>query len=192
MAAMEKEKRRYGGASFEDRQTDRRARLVQAAVEVFGRKGREGATVAAICAEAGLTPRYLYESFANLDALFLEAYRAAQAGLLQEVEQALSAVDPVRGAMTGFFSALAAHPGPARVFLLAAHGREAEMQAAGRDNARRLGEMFAPGIRDPLALAGVRGAIIQIARDWIASGFAEPVAKVVETALRFASAGRAP
>ena len=190
MPPPEKEKRRYGGASFEDRQSERRERLIVAAIEVFGRWGREGATVAAICAEAGLTARYFYESFPNRDALFLEAYRAVQGELLNQLEARVDKADPVRSAVTGFFSALVEHPGQARVFLLDPHGREAEMQAAGRDTAQRLGKLFAPGVTKPLALAGTLGAIIQIARNWIVSGFATPVSEVVETALAFSQASQ--
>src|ERR1700734_2691295 len=57
---MEKEKRRYSGQSFEARQSDRRERLVRAALLVAGRFGLEGSSVAAICAEADLTARYFY------------------------------------------------------------------------------------------------------------------------------------
>src|ERR1700761_9280591 len=138
------EKRRYGGASFEDRQADRRERLIAAAIEVFGRWGREGATVAAICAQAGLTARYFYESFPNRDALFLEAYRLVQGELLALIEQARDGADPVRGALTGLYSPLAEDPGLARVFLLDPHGREPHMQAAGREAATRLVKLFAP------------------------------------------------
>ena len=185
---MEKEKRRYGGASFEDRQSERRDRLVRAAIDVFGRAGRDGATVAALCAEAGLTARYFYESFPNRDALFLAAFRAVQTELLTQLALAIDGKDPVRSALTGFFSALAQHPGPARVFLLDPQGRVGEMQAAGREAGLRLAQMFAPGVTAPLALAGMLGAIIQISRNWIASDFAEPVAAVVATALPFARA----
>jgi len=187
MASEISEKRRYGGASFEDRQADRRERLIAAAIEVFGRWGREGATVAAICAEAGLTARYFYESFPNREALFLEAYRAVQAELLTEMAKA-SGPDPVRSALTGFYAGLAAHPGLAKVFLLDSHGREPDMQAAGEPTAKKLHEMFAPGVTSPLALAGMRGAVIQIARTWIAGGFVQPVETVVETALAYARA----
>jgi AcrR family transcriptional regulator len=189
MAVTEKEKRRYGGASFEARQTDRRERLVRAAVDVFGRAGRDGATVAAICAEAGLTARYFYESFPSREALFVEAYRTAQRELLADVARAITASDdPVRGALTGFFGVLASHPGPARVFLLDPHGREPAMQEAGRDAAMQLVQLFAPGTKNALTGAGVLGAIIDIARHWIASDFAEPLDHVVAVALPFARA----
>ena len=44
------EKRRYSGQSFEDRHAERRAKLIDAALEVAGRAGLEGASDAAICA----------------------------------------------------------------------------------------------------------------------------------------------
>jgi AcrR family transcriptional regulator len=190
MATLEKEKRRYGGASFEDRQAERRRRLMLAAIAVFERMGRDGATVAAICAEAGLTARYFYESFPNLDALFLEAYRAVQQELLADIARhAADDPDPVKAALHAFFAAMAEHPGPARVFLLDPHGREPEMQAAGYDTAAKLLGLLAPGVRDPLALAGVLGAVVDIARRWVSGGFQESVDRVTETALRFTRAG---
>jgi len=189
MATQEKEKRRYGGASFEDRLAERKRRLMLAAIDVFERSGRDGASVATICAEAGLTARYFYESFPNLDALFLEAYQAVQHELLAEIGRAAQGRDPVRAALKAFFAALAAHPGPARVFLLDPHGREPAMQEAGYDTAVKLLALFAPGVRDPLAAAGVLGAIVDIARRWISGGFAETVDQVTTTALRFAKAG---
>ncbi|MEI9930136.1 MAG: TetR family transcriptional regulator [Rhizomicrobium sp.] len=71
-------KRRYSGRSFEDRRNDRREQLVRATLVVAGRAGLEGTSVAAICAEAGLTPRYFYESYSSRDQVFMETYRAAQ------------------------------------------------------------------------------------------------------------------
>lgn len=191
MAAIEtREKRRYGGASFADRQAERRRRLIMAAIAAFERVGRDGATVAAICAEAGLTARYFYESFPSRDALFLEAYRLVQAELLADVTEAAVAPEPARGALKAFFTALAEHPGAARVFLLDPHGREPEMQAAGRSTAQKLIAAFAPGVTDPLAQVGTMGAIIELSRAWISSGFAQSVDQVTATALKFAQAGR--
>jgi AcrR family transcriptional regulator len=188
MAVTEKERRRYGGASFEDRLSERRERLIRAAVEVFGRAGREEGTVAAICAAAGLTARYFYESFPSRDALFLEVYRVVQGELLAQVERARDTADPVRGGLTGFYAALAEHPGLARVFLLDPHGREAAMQAAGRETATRLVKLLGPKVQTHLAAAGLLGAVLDIARRWIESDFAEPVETVVATALPFARA----
>ena len=182
---MAREKRRYSGLSFEDRQSDRRARLVRAALDVAGRFGLEGTSVAAICAEAGLTARYFYESFPSRDAIFVEAYRLAQDELLEDIAEHIAKGDAVARALTGFFTVLAEHPGPARVFLLDLDDHGPQMKAASREAAEKFARLFAPHPRDALHAVGILGAILQIAKRWIAGGFAEPVAQVVATALLF-------
>src|SRR5689334_13663882 len=68
----------YGGVEHDSRQADRRERLIRAGIKVFGTNGYHGATVRAICEEARLTGRYLYESFENLEQLFIACYRQTQ------------------------------------------------------------------------------------------------------------------
>jgi len=182
---MEKEKRRYSGQSAEDRQEGRRAKLIRAALEVAGRFGLEGTSIAAICAEAGLTARYFYESFPSRDAIFVEAYRLAQDELLADIAETIDAKDPVASALTGFFSVLKSHPGAARVFLLDLDDHGPAMKAASLEAAGKFAALFAAKARDHLLAVGILGAIVQIAKRWIATGFKEPVAKVVATALLF-------
>ena len=184
------EKRRYSGQSFEDRQSERRARLVRAALDVAGRFGLEGTSIAAICAEAGLTARYFYESFPNRDAIFVEAYRLAQDELRADIAEHIDPANAVASALTGFFSVLVEHPGPARVFLLDLDDHGPEMKLASREAGEKLARLFAPGARDALHIAGTLGAILQIAKRWIAGGFAEPVEQVVAAALPFTKVGR--
>jgi AcrR family transcriptional regulator len=188
---MEKQKRRYSGQSFADRQSERRARLVRAALAIAGRFGLEGTSVAAICAEAGLTPRYFYESFPNREAIFLEAYRLAQEELLSHIDGAKDRADPVRGALTGFYTALYTHPGLARVFLVDLDDHGDDMKAASQEGAKKLTEAFALKARHPLLIAGIIGAVVDVAKRWIESEFAEPVENVVEIALPFTRVGQA-
>ena len=61
--------RPYGGLAMEERVAARRARFIEAGVELFGTQGFRGATVRGVCAAAGLTDRYFYESFPTLEAL---------------------------------------------------------------------------------------------------------------------------
>lgn len=188
-ALMEKQKRRYSGQSFADRQSDRRARLVRAALEVAGRFGLEGTSVAAICAEAGLTARYFYESFPNRDAIFVDAYRMAQEELLSHIDAAKDRADPVRSALTGFYTALTEHPGLARVFLVDLNDHGNEMKAVSQDAAKKLTKAFALKAKHPLVIAGIIGAVVDVAKRWIESEFAEPVENVVEIALPFTRVG---
>ncbi|MGI9588454.1 MAG: TetR/AcrR family transcriptional regulator, partial [Dietzia maris] len=63
--------RRYRGVSAEERRASRRRQLLDAALELVGTRGVERTTMTAICAEAGLTERYFYESFTARDQLLL-------------------------------------------------------------------------------------------------------------------------
>ncbi len=65
--------RSYGGKSALERATERRERLVDATIEVLSSSGEAHATMTAICATAGLTERYFYESFGSLDDALLAA-----------------------------------------------------------------------------------------------------------------------
>lgn len=61
--------RAYGGLSAEERRGQRRAALLQAGRALWSELGWTGVTMRAVCARAGLTDRYFYESFADRDAL---------------------------------------------------------------------------------------------------------------------------
>jgi len=186
---MEKQKRRYSGQTFADRQTDRRERLVRAALNVAGRFGLEGTSVAAICAEAGLTARYFYESFPNREAIFVDAYRLAQQELFSHVDAGRDRADPVRSALTGFYTALYEHPGLARVFLVDLNDHGTRFEAASLEGVKKLTKAFALKAKHPLVIAGIIGAVVDVAKRWIESEFAEPVEKVVEIALPFTQLG---
>jgi AcrR family transcriptional regulator len=180
------EKRRYSGQSFEDRQTERRAKLVKAAALVASRSGFDGTSVAAICAEAGLTARYFYESFPSREAIFVEAYRAVQDELLNRMKAApAGGGDATKRALTGFYAAIQSSPGVARVFLIDLDDHGGAMRMASFEGARKLAKAFALKATHPLMVAGIIGAIVDIAKRWIESDFAEPVEKVVEIALPF-------
>jgi len=179
------EKRRYSGQSFEDRQTERRAKLVKAAALVASRSGFDGTSVAAICAEAGLTARYFYESFPSREAIFVEAYRAVQDELLNRMKAPTGGGDATRRALTGFYAAIQSSPGVARVFLIDLDDHGGAMRMASFEGAQKLAKAFGLKATHPLMVAGIIGAIVDIAKRWIESDFAEPVEKVVEIAVPF-------
>lgn len=188
--AEKAEKRRYSGQTFEDRQAERRQKLIRAAVEVAGGVGLEGASVAAICAEAGLTARYFYESFPTREAIFVEAYRAVQNELLSRIAVASGSGDIAKRALSGFFGAIHNRPELARVFLIDLDDHGGAMRMASFEGANKLSKAFGLKATHPLMVAGIIGAIVDIAKRWIESDFAEPVEKVVEIALPFTRIGR--
>src|SRR3954452_9747578 len=82
----------YGGLTAAARVEGRRPRLMDAALELMGSEGWSGTSVRAVCREAGLTPRFFYESFGDLDALavavFDEITVQATAAILDAVADA--------------------------------------------------------------------------------------------------------
>ena len=184
ISPMKREKRRYSGQSFEDRQTERWEKLIRAAVQVAGRGGLEAASVAAVCAEAGLTARYFYESFPTREAIFVEAYRAVQNELLHRITEGKGQGDPKR-ALTGFYNAIRERQDLARVFLIDLEDHDGAMRMASFEGANKLSKAFGLKATHPLMVAGIIGGLVDIAKRWIESDFAEPVEKVVAIALPF-------
>jgi AcrR family transcriptional regulator len=186
---MAKAARRYGGQSQEARVQERREKLMHAAAALYGRLGPAGASVTAICAEAGLTPRYFYESFANREALLLAVFRAVCERLLAQIGAAMDPGEPALSGVRAFFRLLAEHPALARVFLVEAEHDDAEMRAVGRATMERFAGMLMPEGQDVLAKAGAIGAILRIARFWIEGGTREPADEIAALAQRFVAIG---
>ncbi|WP_210491371.1 TetR/AcrR family transcriptional regulator [Patulibacter sp. SYSU D01012] len=78
----------------EQRRAARRDALVDAALDLIAEEGWSRATMTAICARAGLTERYFYESFRNRDALFLDLVQ----GTVDRIEAAVGAAAADRAA----------------------------------------------------------------------------------------------
>lgn len=81
--------RRYKGKSAEERRTERRASLVAAALAVWQEQGWAAVTMRGVCARAGLTDRYFYESFADRDALLATVWDQVRDETLEMVARAI-------------------------------------------------------------------------------------------------------
>jgi AcrR family transcriptional regulator len=89
-AASTRNPTRWVGLAAEDRRAERRALLLDAALELLGTEGWSGTTVRAVCHEARLNPRYFYESFDDLDALLIAVYDRLVEQLGEEVLAAVA------------------------------------------------------------------------------------------------------
>jgi AcrR family transcriptional regulator len=70
----ERTQRRWRGVAPDERQAERRVRLLDAAFDLVGTEGTSAATVRGVCARAGLNSRYFYESFPDADALLVAVF----------------------------------------------------------------------------------------------------------------------
>lgn len=66
--------RRYGGMTAAERSEERRRRLLDAGLELFGTRGYAATTIEALCAEARLNPRYFYAEVDSREALLRAVY----------------------------------------------------------------------------------------------------------------------
>src|ERR1700757_960876 len=104
--------RPYRGVSATDRRDQRRQRLIDAGLQLFGTRGIAAVGIVDICAEAGLTKRYFYESFASIDALADAVFQHVTGNLLEVVAPAIevgAGRDP-RPALTVYTRALLSDP----------------------------------------------------------------------------------
>ena len=187
--------RSYRGLSQDERRAERRARLIAAAIAVYGERGYHQATVKAVCEAAGLTERYFYESFANSEALLIDSFNAVTWSVLGAITQAAKEAGRARTARSramlhAYFAALQREPQSARVFLVEIRGVSRAVDQAFDTALRAIGKEVArivapPGAADDeLLQAGVVGGVIHIALRWIEDGYQPEIESVVDTALK--------
>ncbi|MGH8456047.1 MAG: TetR/AcrR family transcriptional regulator [Stenotrophobium sp.] len=180
---------------MDERRSERRQSLIEAGVEVYGSEGYHNATVRGICAEAGLTERYFYESFENSEALLGAVYE----NLIEQLNRRmLAAIDTAHKQPEAM--ALAAlrvyfeynrDPRVARILFAEVLGVSPRVDQLYRSAMQRfaaligslgkgvLGNAAAPGIDEELIASGLVGAAVQIAMNWTLGGYKKPIEEIV-------------
>ena len=115
--------RSYGGKTATERASERRERLIDATIGVLADGGEARATMTAICAGAGLTERYFYESFTNLDEAMLAAFDHVCNEILGLAERVVEATpgtpeQRVHAVMQTFVDLVVAEPQKGKVAVL--------------------------------------------------------------------------
>jgi AcrR family transcriptional regulator len=193
--------RRYRGVSLEKRQGDRLAKLLEAGLTVIGNQGYQSATVRAVCAEAGLTERYFYESFANREALLVAVYEQCIEQLTLAILSAIKDIDPPTpqamslAGLEAFFSRLKQDPRIGRLLFIEVLGVSDGVDDLYRRTTFSFTQLVLqvsrplyPGGRIPvrdeeLVATGLVGAMIMIATRWILGNYDKPLDVVVESSL---------
>jgi AcrR family transcriptional regulator len=190
--------RQYGGHSAEERRLARRQRLIEAAIHVYGEVGYRNATVKAVCEAAELTERYFYESFESSEALLMAAFDTVSHRLIDcldriRAEHTGSADERCHAVLRAYFQALKDDPVGARLFVLEISRVGPAVDEVGAALLREFGELLsrtlapsasARGKRAELLRAGVVGAVLEITKVWIRSGYAKSVDAVAADALK--------
>ncbi|GAA3545513.1 TetR/AcrR family transcriptional regulator [Nocardioides daeguensis] len=188
----------YKGVSAEERTAERRRRLLDATLSVWADPASR-TTMTAVCAAAGLTERYFYESFANLD--------AAQSAVLEMVAVQIENVslaaaeqagpDPaarIRSAVRALMDLLVEDPRKGRVAIIEA-GTMPSLRGRRTELLRHFAHLAAAeaheleGLRrrdreDDLAGLLFIGGMAEVVTAWLDGALDVTVEELVETATR--------
>lgn len=122
--------RAYAGVPAEERRAQRRAALLDAALDIIGTTGFARLTVAGLCTAAGLNERYYYESFKTLDDVLGAVFDQVTAELAEAILTATvrapdDALSKARAAIGAAVDLMADDPRKARVAFVEALTSEA-------------------------------------------------------------------
>jgi AcrR family transcriptional regulator len=185
------------------RPSDRREAILAAALDAFLRKGVAAATIDDVRAASGASVGSIYHHFGGKEelaaALYVEALRSYQAGVLDELNRGRSARTTVHGIVRHHLRWIAEHPDLARYLFTQ---REPEVLLASRAPLRELNRALFARVRewiDEQARAGairrlpfdvfhavVLGPAQEFARHWLA-GRAETSLAAAERSLAAAA-----
>jgi AcrR family transcriptional regulator len=108
--------RPYGGVDAHDRIAERRRRLLDAGLELLGCSDHPPElTVRAICAHAGISARYFYESFTDKDHLVAAVYDSVIADIAATTQAAIAAAPRDEQNRAGLANLVRVIAGDARV-----------------------------------------------------------------------------
>jgi AcrR family transcriptional regulator len=105
--------RPYRGVDAAERLASRRARLLEAGLELLGGDDAAELTVRGVCRQAGVAARYFYESFADKDELVGAVFDSVVAELAFATQAAVDAAPPeeqTRAGMTNIVRSISGDP----------------------------------------------------------------------------------
>jgi AcrR family transcriptional regulator len=89
----------YGGVDAQERRSQRRERLVEAAFTLFSEQGYASTTIQQLADTAGCALRTFYEEFGSREALIAELYDRVMASVMERTLAAVQSSEPRRSAM---------------------------------------------------------------------------------------------
>jgi len=145
--------RTWRGQTIEERQADRRLRLIEAGIELFGTRGYANTPVKAICEEAGLTERYFYEAFEDREDLLDTIYEILIADCARATVEAIDGSSDeldvsMRAGLTAFANELTRDPRRARIQEIEVVGVSPALEQKRRESIHAFAAMLANRTRE--------------------------------------------
>jgi AcrR family transcriptional regulator len=192
--------RRYGGKTLQERRNERRERLLDAGLELFGTQGYAQTTIEQLCAAARLNPRYFYEEFATREALLGAVYDRHVTAVAGDVVAAIEAAPPeplarLRAGLEAFLEGTLADERAARINYFEVVGVSPELERLRRDALGAYADLIAGQMAElnrtapipvhdrRLAAVAIVGATDGLIIDWLAGARAYDRGAILATLL---------
>lgn len=130
--------RKYGGKSSDERRAERRERVLDAALELYGTKGYRVTSINDVCALAHVTTRHFYQEFESAENLLFELYVHITETSSGNVVEAIAAAPPdpesvIRAGLGAYLRTMIGDPRNGRVMGLESVGVSDKIEAKRRE-----------------------------------------------------------
>jgi len=188
--------RLYRGVSAAERRAQRRARLLEAALEVFATQGYASSTIRAISAKASLNSRYFYESFASREDILYELYSGIVAEIAAAVIEATAhertIAEQAEAGMRASWTVFTEDPRKARIIVVEVVGVSERIERLRRQNRHAFADLL---VHNSLSIAGnelqlrlnpvltsraLMGGAMELLADWINGDLNVTVEQIIE------------
>jgi AcrR family transcriptional regulator len=173
----------YRGVTPAERQAERRLRLLDAGLELFGTVGYASTSVRALSAAASLNSRYFYESFSGREDLLYNVYQRVVGEIFERAAEAVGRESTIEGqARAGLLAAwtvVTEDRRKARIISLEVVGVSERLERLRHDTRQALAQFTADnalrlagdGVRlrlDPVLTARfLMGGVVEVLLEWI-------------------------
>jgi AcrR family transcriptional regulator len=182
--------------SAAERNAQRRQRLLEAGLELFGTDGYAGTSIRAVSAAASLNTRYFYESFSSREDLLYNVYeeviREVASAVIDVTARAQTIEEQAHEGLRVAWTILTEDPRKARVIALEVVGVSERLERLRRDNRHAFADMLVQNTRlihggriqarlNPVLTArSLMGAVVEMLVDWINGDLDVSVEEIVD------------
>lgn len=189
-------RRPYGGKSADQRRSERRRLIETAGLQIWQEHGWAAVTMRGVCARAGLTDRYFYESFADRDALLAALWDRTRDEMLAFALGSIGSIrhrppfEQLRTALTALIGNFTTNPARAQI-IFGDHAGSAVLEQRRRDTIQQASDLMIklarPYLRPDIdevafrvnVLVGI-GGFVELMGAWRSSVIKVPPTDMVE------------
>jgi len=196
MASLDQAPRRYRGLTPSERSAERRERLLDAGLELFGTQGYANTSIRAVSAAASVNVRHFYESFSSREDLLFQIYERIVHEIVLAAADETAKADTMEGkARAGLragWTIVTEDRRKARIVTVEIVGVSDRLNRLRRDIRHALADLTA---RNALSIAGsdieyrldpvltartLIGGVVEVLIDWINGDVDASVDEIVE------------